>query len=63
MPLQIANNGWTHPDPWKATNEIIGPVTGGLTLLLLFPAAVVWGLRQTLSLPIDGKFICEQSLQ
>jgi len=53
----IANNGWTHPDPWKATNEIIGPVTGGLTLLLLFPAAVVWGLRQTLSLPIDSKFI------
>jgi len=53
----IANNGWTHPDPWKATKEIIGPVTGGLMLLLLCPAAVVWGLRQAFSLPIECKFI------
>jgi E3 ubiquitin-protein ligase MARCH6 len=40
--------------------EIIGPVTGGLTLLLFVPAAIVWGLRNIFSLPIDSKFLCEQ---
>lgn len=57
--LQIAANGWTHPDPWKATKEVIGPVTGGLTLLLLFPAAILLGVQRTFQLPTDGKFICK----
>lgn len=53
----IAGNGWTHPDPWRATKEVIGPVTGGLTLLLLFPAGIVWVVQHAFQLPIDGKFI------
>lgn len=57
--LQIANNGWTHPDPIIATKEVIGPVTGGLALLLVFPAAIILGLRHFFSLNIGGKFICE----
>lgn len=61
--MQIANNGWTHPDLVAATKEVIGPVTGGLMLLLMFPAVVVWALRQFSLLPVDGKFICESLLR
>lgn len=56
---QIATNGWTHADPWKATKEVIAPVTGGLLGMICLPAAVLWGLRQLGTTPMDGKFICE----
>jgi E3 ubiquitin-protein ligase MARCH6 len=55
----IVNNGWTHPDLVAATREVIGPVTGGLTLLLLFPPAILWASRQFFLLPVGGKLICE----
>lgn len=57
--LQISNNGWTHPDPITATKEVIAPMTGGLALLLFFPAGIVLGLRQYIPSAIDGKFVCE----
>ena len=59
MMLQIRTNGWTHPDPWTATTDVIAPLTGGLLGMLLLPAAVVWALRHFIDLPAGGKFICE----
>jgi len=53
----IANNGWTHPDPWSATREVIAPATGGLLGMICLPAAILWGARQLGVVPMDGKFI------
>ncbi|EKM50520.1 uncharacterized protein PHACADRAFT_263859 [Phanerochaete carnosa HHB-10118-sp] len=44
----IRRNGWTHPDPVKATKEVIAPLTVGLLGMILLPPAVVWvGLKAT----------------
>ncbi|KAF7976370.1 hypothetical protein HWV62_6933 [Athelia sp. TMB] len=53
----IAVNGWTHPDPWKATKEIIAPVTGGLLGMIFLPAGILWAARQLGTIAMDGKFI------
>ncbi|GBE86611.1 hypothetical protein SCP_0904900 [Sparassis crispa] len=54
---QIRRNGWTHPDPIKATQDVIFPVTLGLLGALLMPPGALWGLRQVLSLPIGDNFL------
>jgi E3 ubiquitin-protein ligase MARCH6 len=56
--LQIATNGWTHPDPIPATTEVIGPVTGGLLGMIILPAAAFRALDYIVPLPVDDKFLC-----
>ncbi|KAJ3809699.1 hypothetical protein F5876DRAFT_43374, partial [Lentinula aff. lateritia] len=33
----IKRNGWTHPDPIAATKDVIAPVAGGLTGMIVLP--------------------------
>ncbi|KAF9642788.1 hypothetical protein BDM02DRAFT_3264335 [Thelephora ganbajun] len=35
-------NAWSRPDPVTATKEIIGPVVGGLLVMLAFPVGMLW---------------------
>ncbi|EPQ56749.1 hypothetical protein GLOTRDRAFT_115872 [Gloeophyllum trabeum ATCC 11539] len=53
----ITRNGWTHPDPVKATKEVIAPLTGALLAALLCPIGVDWLCRRLLSLPLDNRFL------
>ncbi|KAF9460561.1 hypothetical protein BDZ94DRAFT_1197761 [Collybia nuda] len=54
----ITTNGWTHPDPMQATREVIGPVTGGLLGMIIFPGVVFQAVQYFLpTLPVDDKFI------
>ncbi|KDQ50759.1 hypothetical protein JAAARDRAFT_81797 [Jaapia argillacea MUCL 33604] len=53
----ITRNGWTHPDPVKATREVIIPVVCALLAALLLPAGSVWLVRNTLNLPLDDKVL------
>ncbi|KIK61982.1 hypothetical protein GYMLUDRAFT_198796 [Collybiopsis luxurians FD-317 M1] len=56
----IKRNGWTHPDPIAATRDVIGPVAGGLTVMILLPAAIFFGIDYFFPLVgrhVDPKFI------
>jgi len=54
---RIMHNGWTNPDPWKATKEVIAPLAAGLLAIILLPAASVWGVRRLFPLLIDDGFL------
>ncbi|KAH9924822.1 hypothetical protein B0H21DRAFT_764612 [Amylocystis lapponica] len=53
----ILHNGWTNPDPWKATKQVIAPLTAGLLSMLLLPAGAVWGVRRIFPLLIEDDFL------
>ncbi|KAF9219715.1 hypothetical protein BS17DRAFT_740159 [Gyrodon lividus] len=53
----LLNNGWTHPDPRRTTKEIIFPLMVSLLGMLLVPAGIVYVLRETLEVPLSGKFL------
>ncbi|TFK52041.1 hypothetical protein OE88DRAFT_1499089 [Heliocybe sulcata] len=53
----ITRNGWTHPDPTKATREVIAPLTGALLAALLSPIGIDWLCRRLLALPVDNRFL------
>ncbi|KAH7910305.1 hypothetical protein BJ138DRAFT_1009132 [Hygrophoropsis aurantiaca] len=53
----ITNNGWTHPDPYTATTEVITPLVGGFLGMLALPAVAIWCLRYFWDLPITNKFL------
>ncbi|KAF5353123.1 hypothetical protein D9758_008724 [Tetrapyrgos nigripes] len=42
---RILTNGWSNPDPVLATKEVIGPVTIGLTAMILLPGLLFAGLQ------------------
>ena len=55
---QIRRNGWTHPDPIKATKEVIAPLTVGLIGMILLPPGAVWlGLKLT-GIRANEKLLC-----
>ncbi|EIN10123.1 hypothetical protein PUNSTDRAFT_35157, partial [Punctularia strigosozonata HHB-11173 SS5] len=54
---KIARNGWTSPDPWSATVEVIAPAFGGLAGMLLLPALVVLSFRKFLDMQVDNRFL------
>ncbi|OCH96342.1 hypothetical protein OBBRIDRAFT_816012 [Obba rivulosa] len=51
---RIRRNGWTHPDPIRATKEVIAPVAVGLLGMVVLPAAALWGMRKVLPLPLES---------
>ncbi|KZT21187.1 hypothetical protein NEOLEDRAFT_792953 [Neolentinus lepideus HHB14362 ss-1] len=53
----ITRNGWTHPDPMRATKEVIAPLAGGLLAALLSPIGIDWLCRRLLALPLDNRFL------
>ncbi|KAF5384572.1 hypothetical protein D9757_007505 [Collybiopsis confluens] len=56
----IKRNGWTHPDPIAATRDVIGPVAGGLMLMILFPAVIFRAVDHYFPLVgphVDEKFL------
>lgn len=53
----IRRNGWTNPDPIKATKEVIGPLTVGLLGMILLPPTAVWAALRITGLKMDETFI------
>ncbi|CCM02594.1 uncharacterized protein FIBRA_04697 [Fibroporia radiculosa] len=53
----ILRQGWTHPDPFRATREVIAPITFGLLGMLLLPAGFLWAVRRAVSFPIGDDFL------
>ncbi|KAH9840035.1 uncharacterized protein C8Q71DRAFT_474546 [Rhodofomes roseus] len=53
----IIRGGWTHPDPYRATRDVIAPLTFGLLGMLFFPAGVLWALRNIFMIPIGDDFL------
>lgn len=60
--MQITRNGWTRPDPFSATIDVIAPLAFGLMGMILLPPALLWGSRKVVDLPIDDDFLCERIL-
>lgn len=56
---QIRRNGWTHPDPIRATKEVIAPVTVGLLGMVVLPAVGLWSIRKLLPLPFENDALRE----
>lgn len=56
--VQVATLGWMQPIPWFVTTEVIAPIIGGLSVLLLFPAVVLWAVVQVFKLNLTGREIC-----
>ncbi|KZT70808.1 hypothetical protein DAEQUDRAFT_708092 [Daedalea quercina L-15889] len=54
---QIMRGGWTHPDPFRATKDVIAPLTFGLVGMLFFPAGVLWALRKVFMLQVTDDFL------
>ncbi|THH29527.1 hypothetical protein EUX98_g4673 [Antrodiella citrinella] len=53
----IRRTGWTHPDPFRATKEVIIPLTGGLFSMILVPAILLWGARRLDVFRVDDNFL------
>jgi len=51
----LLSNGWTHPDPRRATKEIILPLLAILSTLLLLPAGGVYVLREIFHVSLSKK--------
>ncbi|KAK7687757.1 hypothetical protein QCA50_008976 [Cerrena zonata] len=50
---QLRRHGWTHPDPIRATKEVIVPLIGGLIAMILAPPSIVWLGHKLLRLPLE----------
>ena len=53
-------NGWTHPDPFTATKEVIAPLMAGLLGMIVVPVAL-FKLAYVLfpGAELGGKFVCK----
>lgn len=60
--LQIRRHGWTHPQPWTATKEVILPVIGCLITLIVLPPAVLQVLQRVFKYHLDENVLCMFSL-
>ncbi|KAJ3890861.1 hypothetical protein GG344DRAFT_48592, partial [Lentinula edodes] len=56
----IKRNGWTHPDPIAATKDVIAPVAGGLTGMIVLPGLVFYVVDYFL--PLVGHHVNNQFL-
>jgi E3 ubiquitin-protein ligase MARCH6 len=56
----IKRNGWTHPDPITATKDVIGPVAGGLTGMILLPALIFYAIH--FFFPLVGRYVEDKFL-
>ncbi|KAF9077991.1 hypothetical protein BDP27DRAFT_1310544 [Rhodocollybia butyracea] len=56
----IKRNGWTHPDPISATKDVIGPVAGGLTGMILLPPLLVYSAN--IFFPFVGRHVDKRFL-
>jgi len=56
---QIKAHGWTNPEPFSATTEVIAPLFIGLVGMLSLPPAILVSLRHVTPLQIDERFIRE----
>ncbi|KAH9933406.1 uncharacterized protein B0H18DRAFT_1196777 [Fomitopsis serialis] len=54
---QIMRGGWTHLDPFRATRDVIAPLTFGLLGMLLFPAGALWVVQKLFGLPLGDDFL------
>lgn len=59
MHHQIVRNGWTHPDPLRATEEVIGPAIGGMLVMILLPAGLLALARRFSFVLVNDKFLRE----
>jgi len=53
----IKAHGWTNPEPFSATAELIAPLVVGLVGMLALPPAIVVLLRRTVPVDVDQRFI------
>ncbi|TCD71774.1 hypothetical protein EIP91_003117 [Steccherinum ochraceum] len=53
----IRRMGWTHPDPFRATKEVIAPVTAGLLGMVLVPPIALWIARRFVPVHLDANFL------
>ncbi|KAH9987162.1 hypothetical protein BJV74DRAFT_885714 [Russula compacta] len=53
----IKAHGWTNPEPFSATAEVIAPLVIGLMGMLALPPAVVVLLRRVVPVQVDQRFI------
>ncbi|KAN0115652.1 hypothetical protein V8E52_006771 [Russula decolorans] len=53
----IKAHGWTNPEPFSATAEVIAPLVVGLVGMLALPPAIVVLLRRALTVHVDQRFI------
>ncbi|KAJ3801118.1 hypothetical protein GGU11DRAFT_675866 [Lentinula aff. detonsa] len=56
----IKRNGWTHPDPIAATKDVIAPVAGGLTGMIILPGLVFCAVVQLF--PLVGDYVSDNFL-
>ena len=59
MSLQIRRQGWTHPHPWMATKEVIGPIVFGLLGMIVFPPGALWVAQRVLHIRPDRNLLRE----
>jgi len=53
----IRRTGWTHPDPFRATKEVIIPITSGLLAMIFVPPLLLWGARRLDVFRVDDNFL------
>jgi len=53
----IKMHGWTNPEPFSATTEVIAPILVGLVGMLALPPATVVSLRRIIPVQLDQRFI------
>jgi len=53
----IKAHGWTNPEPFSATAEVIAPLIVGLVGMLALPPAIVVLLRRVIPVHVDQRFI------
>lgn len=56
--FQIRRMGWTHPDPFRATKDVIAPLTGGLLGMIFIPPLALWCARRMFPLTVEDNFLC-----
>jgi hypothetical protein len=54
---QIKAHGWTNPEPFSATAEVIVPLVAGLIGMLVLPPTVIVVLRHVIPVQFDQRFI------
>ncbi|KAH9935970.1 uncharacterized protein BXZ73DRAFT_76777 [Epithele typhae] len=54
---RIHRLGFMHMDPFAATVQVFRPLATGLLAMILFPAALVWGVTRLLHLPVDENLL------
>ncbi|KAH8104046.1 hypothetical protein BXZ70DRAFT_888328, partial [Cristinia sonorae] len=53
----IRRTGWLHPDPLKATKDVIAPLTGGLLGMIIVPPLLLFGVRRFFPVNVDDNFL------